>query len=423
MGFLNRIFSGPPPLEQVKQAVGNKRWAEVLTLANGIDRSLLNEVQRDEFEGYLLIAGDTLAAINLEEGEAWARQGDRSRALEHLHLARSQVRGQILKSAIEVALEKFSVGVHVIESMVQSSTACASGCCPPVDETAAISPESEIDQESRLELILTGYPEAYAKRYQQLSPSLIEAVLLSHDGRTDEALSLFNQMNPDLQCETFFFERGSLYARQKMTSLALADLQEALRQQPQHLLALESMIDLFLASGDAVAAQQLIASNPGSMLSAAFKHARLARSFMMQDMPVEALNHAQQAIDHGSRDSDTLVLAAIIYEQNADFDRAEQVLQRLGGGGCSGGQNLLLAEFRFRHGRDLSKALEAYKALSRSEPANAAWLLRIGQIYLRQGWAREGKSILETLSGSALVGDEIKQVAVRELDCLGGPTA
>ncbi|OGR30543.1 MAG: hypothetical protein A2091_11875 [Desulfuromonadales bacterium GWD2_61_12] len=420
MSFFRRIFANAPPLERVGRAVDHKRWAEVLNLANSIDRSQLDEYQREELEGYLLIAGDALAAINLDEGEAWARQGDRSRALEHLRLARSQVYGQTLKSAIDAALEKFSVGGHAIEPMEQSSTACASGCCPPAEESTAISPEAEMDLETRLDLILSGYPEAYAKRYLQLSPSLIEAVLISHDGRLDEALDLFARIKPEHQCETFLFERGSLYARQKKTSLALADLQETLRRQPQHLLALESMADLFLASGDSVAAQQLMASNSASMLSAAFKHARQARSFMMQDNQAEALNHARQAIDHGSRDSDTLVLAATLYEKNADYDRAEQVLQLLGGGGCSGGQNLLLAEFRFRHGRDLAKALETYKALSRSEPAHAAWLLRIGQIYLRQGWAKEGKSILETLSASALVGDEIKQVALRELDCLSG---
>lgn len=414
MSFFRRIFASTPAIEQVTSAVARKRWADALAFAQGIERSRLSADQLEKLEHDLCIAGDALAAMNLAEGEAWARQGDRLRAKEHLQLARAQGCSPALLADIDAAIERFSTETPEVTPIVLATSACSSGCCPAAQEQP-VTTSAEMDMETRLDLILSGYPENYAKRYLTLSAPLIEAVLLAHEGHFDAALEMFKRVERSQQCETFFFERGALFARAQNATQAKSDLQEALRLDPQHLLAQESLVDLLLVSGDPAAARQHLESNSAAKFPPAFRHARLARAHYMQNDPVQALSYAQQAINSGSRDQDTLELAATLYENEHDLDRAEQVLSLLGGGGCSGGQNVPLAEFRFKHGRELPKALETYKSLARVEPANATWLLRIGQIYLRQGWGKEGRAILETLSSSDLAGEEIRKIAVQEL--------
>ena len=80
---------------------------------------------------------------------------------------------------------------------------------------------------------------------------------------------------------------------------------------------------------------------------------------------------------------------------------------QLPGGGCSGGPALPLAEFWLRHGKNLDKALEAFKGALRQEPSNPRWLLRVAEVYLARGWKKEGEHILCKLLADADLDPEL----------------
>jgi tetratricopeptide (TPR) repeat protein len=253
----------------------------------------------------------------------------------------------------------------------------------------------ELDTQTRVELIVASYPEEWAERYLQRSDAFHEAFLLAHEGRAEEALTAFDAVTEEHRDDLFYFERGALRGRIGETALACSDLEKVLDLNPNHFLAIETLVHLELSTHREVSAEARLRRMLLRGIAPAFCHGNLARILVRRGELQTALEHGQQALAGGDASVETLLLTASLLEQNGQPNEAERVLVRLPGGGCSGGPNLPLAEFWLRHGKNLDKALESFKAALRSEPDNPRWILRVAQVYLARGWKKEGVSLLE----------------------------
>jgi len=111
------------------------------------------------------------------------------------------------------------------------------------------------------------------------------------------------------------------------------------------------------------------------------------------------LTACDQALAEGELDPATVALCAELHEQSGDLRAAEGLFARLPSGGCGGGAHPLMAEFWLRHGKELNRALEAFKGALRSEPDSPRWLLRIAQVYIAKGWQKDAVGPIESLLG------------------------
>lgn len=415
MSFFSSLFaSNNDPIATLHKLVERQAWAEVAARAATVDRSQLQPEQCAALEQMTIRAGDGLARLNLFEGDAQANSGDWSLACEHYRLALGQARSSELVAEIQ---ERLHVAPDSGEPLsLREHAGCGAGHCGSA--AAGSSTEATtLDEEERLELIAAACPGDTSIRYRQLRGPLLQAVLLAHEDRFDAASSFFAQVPAAAQNELFFFERGSLLARHGEAAAAIADLQTCLARY-DYLPALESLVDLYLSRREPEPAAALLLSEQGQRLPKATLHAQLARVEQGRGNPEQALAQALQALQHGSKEPDIVLLAASIHESRNDFDAAERLLALLSGGGCSGGSNLHLAEFRFRHRRDLPAALEGFKTAARHEPDNPFWWLRIGQIYLRLGWVKEGKPLLVRVAADTAASEQVRNVALDELSGL-----
>jgi len=413
MSFLRKIFGGGDPLQRLRRTLEERRWADALAFGRGIDRSVLGPDACAELDTLLAAAGDGLARLNLTEGEACQRAGDASRAAEHFALAAEQACSADLR---QHALNAADGMRPAVSPAPQASAApgCSShvGCTTSCGEQPATSPENKtdghaFDPHTRLELLLSSYPEAWAARYLALQGPLLEAFLLAHEERGDEALAAFQAAPEETRDDLFYFERGALRARLGHIPDATADLEKAIKLNPDHLLAMEALVQLEMATGNLAAAGSRLEQMLARRLAPGFCHAMLAQIGARRGEGDKAVEHGLQALAAGHADTETLLLVAHLLEQGGRQGDAERVLMQLPGGGCSGGPALPLAEFWLRHGKNLDKALEAFKGALRQEPSNPRWLLRVAEVYLARGWKKEGEHILCKLLADADLDPEL----------------
>ena len=395
---LSRFFGKKSPIESVRKACQEQRWADCLRLGEALDpMTLVPEVQA-ELHQMLEQAGDSLARLNLAEAEAFARAGDSAKAGEHFGLARQQARSAELQQDIAAANNRLRAQEPMTAPPPHAAAGhCAGGTCDSgasSDGRAAASPH-ELDDLTHFELTLSSYPPDLAERYLRVSDAFRESFLAAHEGRDQEALDLFDQLPADEHNDLFYFERGSLLARTGSREPARRDLEKALQLNPAQPLALEALILLEMGDQQLDRAEQLALQGVDKGVAHSFCLGRLATLRAHQGRFDEALDFGRQALAQGTVDADTVVLTASLLEKKGQIDEAEQLLTALGGGGCGGGVPSALAEFWLRHHRNLDKALGAFNHSARSEPQNPRWILRIGETYLAKGWKKDGRALVE----------------------------
>ena len=393
MSFFARLFKSDP-VGAVKKAFQQKQYAEVLSKAQSLDMDKLEPLVRQEVEEVLSAAGDALARINFEEGEAFLRAGDRERAADHFVLASTQVRLESLRKKIEEGLQRASAVTPA--KATGSSHGCCSGSCQVSPGTAGLPDDSELSADEEFELILAGYPMEWAEKYIDLDPSFVEGFLFSHRGENERALSLFEQVPAESYNALFFFERGSVHGRLGNIKKAFSDLRKCLDLEPENHVALETLIQLERAANQADQSEQRLRGLLESGFDPAFCHAHLAAIFAMRQSSDMALEHGLKAVHSGSKDPEVILLTASLLESRERLGEAEVILGKIQGGGC-GGVNIPLAEFWLRHQKNLDKALESFKKAAAHEPQNLRWPFRMAESYLAKGWKREGETILSKL--------------------------
>lgn len=408
MKFFRKLFGSSDPMDRLRRLMEQKCWAEALAIGNDIEEgSPLTPEGTAELKVLLDAAGDALAELNLTEGEACLRVGDRARATEHFSLAAEHARSGGIQQQAQKALTSL---MQPLPSSLPPAAAkadchsghsgCSSTCHSSHADEIEDTPEMELDSLMRLELILSSYPQEWTDRYLEIGETLREAFLLAHEGREEEAVRAFDSVPARERDDLFFFERGALHGRMGDAQKAFADLKKALELNPDHSLALETLIHLEMATGKDGSAESRLKAMLSQNLDPGFCHGNLAILHARRGELEKALDHGMQAIAAGGAGPETLQLAASLLERAGRIGEAERVLMGLSGGGCSGGANPLLAEFWLRHNKNLDKALEAFKDSLRHEPGNPRWLLRVSQVYLAKGWKKEGNDLLDKVLAS-----------------------
>jgi len=398
MGFFRRLLGTSDNVDKIKKAYREERWSDVLLYAELLQNEGTDDSLAAELRTMIDQARDSLATLNLEEGEACLRLGDSVRALEHFELASSQVNSGELKGKIAEAVARLQVAspyrdTEGIEAET-NSCGCSSPCSP---EIAGVSPvEHPENQSDRLELILESYPPQVRNRYIEASPVFLNAFLLSQEGSLHEAIDAFEAVPDDLRDDLFFFERGVLRLHLNDYDDAKSDIEASILLNPENILAKETFIDAVMASGNfdlaEVRLNDLLEQYPSF-----FVHSRFAILYAQKGDSVSALDHCHAALKLNDRDPEMLLLGASLSEDSGEDDDAETMLLRLSGHGCSSSIPLPLAEFYLRKRKSLDKALETFKAALRKEPRNPIWLFRIAQTYMAKGWHREAAQFFHQL--------------------------
>ncbi len=398
MSFFSRLFGNSDPLDSLRRARNRGAWADLLARGEEIDPEKLDPAGKQELASLLSNAGDALAQINLEEMEACLRAGDTARAAEHLSLATEKARSDAMRQRVAGCSLPTGGVSTVIPAVATPAAAGCAGSCSSGHAASAQEIEDDLDDDTRLELILSSYPPAWRERYLGMGGLLRSAFFLSHEGEEKGALKSFDSVPDAERDDLFFFERGALLARMGDGNRALEDLQKAIVLNPDHLLAHKALIDLELAAGKTASAEsrlRALLSNPEGEV---FCHGRLCAIEANRNNPGRAIEHGLLAAPGG--DPQVLLMTASLLEKAGRLGEAEALLSRLPGGGCSGA-NLALAEFWVRHSLHPDKALSAFKGALRHDPGNSRWLLRIAQIYNARGWRKDAVPLLENVVSDA----------------------
>jgi tetratricopeptide (TPR) repeat protein len=398
MGLLQRFFGPADSLAPVRRAVEQGRWADAVADGEALDAMALPPDDRAELEVLLTKAGDALAELNLIEGDACLGAGEKARAEEHYALAVRHARSNTMATRAGEALDQLRAVKPPSARPASIVGCCTSGCSRSSVEAGPDAhdvPFEDLDPEGRMELIMAEYPAEWAERYVDLHDPLREAILLAHQGRDGEALVCFDLVRPEDRGALYYYERGILLERMGDIAQARWDLERVLSLHPGHVLATEALVSVELAGGEEDKAERMLREMLDTGISEPFSHGLLAAILARRGDTVAALRHGLAAVEKGSREPATLVLAGSLLEAEGRLTEAERLLTRLSTGGCGGGINWALAEFWLRNGNKLDRALEVFKAALRQEPENPRWRLRIAQVYLAQGWTKEGIPLLE----------------------------
>ncbi|PLX82497.1 MAG: hypothetical protein C0616_02475 [Desulfuromonas sp.] len=396
MAFLKSLFGKKDPLVAMGKAVQQSNWAEAISYVDEIDPEQLAGEQREEFARMRMQAGDELAKYNLAEAEACRNAGDEERAAEHYQIALEVAGSDELRQQAQEALEAGSQGGQ------SAARAPASNCSTCQPQAKPLAPEEMDlpDDETRLELLLSGLSEELAEGYRNMPEEFISGLLLAHGGEEDRALETWEGMADGDRSGIYWLERGGAEARLDRNREAIASLEQAVEREPDLAPAWALLADLLRDEGDLKRARKRLTSMREAGITLGFTFGRLAQIEAGEGNSQQALELALQAIQHPDVDGDTMVLCAYLLEAAERLDEAEALLARLPGvGGCGGGGHVhpLLAEFWLRHDKELDRALEAFKGAIRQQPDNLRWNMRVAQTYLARGWKKEGLQDLKRL--------------------------
>lgn len=418
MSFLKKMFGKQDPVDEMRQCHARQDWAAVLNIAARIDRDELDEGVIVEINGWESQAGDTLAAMNLEEGSWAQKSGNLLRAREDYQLAIEQARSVQLRERAEQALAALDRGeLPPEETVAEASPALHAGCnsCAPAAGPVTDGVEADLDEETRMELLLATMPPDLAERYLAAGAEFRQAWLTAQDGDEKSALELLERVPPAERNALFLFERGVLMMRSGQNKQARQDLQAALTAEPDLFPAYDALTEVLIAEGRGDELQKSLKESIAEGRFVGFCWAKLAELHAQRGELEPALAAGLEALDEGITDPGLIMLCAQLLERAERFDEAEALLMRMPGGGCGGGVHPMLAEYWLRRGQNLDKALESFKGAMRQETDNPRWLLRIAQVYLAKGWKKEASEQIERLMKQGGLPDpiraEVKSVA------------
>ena len=424
MSFLSRWFGSCNPLDEIRKASSQERWADVLSFASALEDNSLPAGDQAELRELVDGAAENLSRINFEEGLASLRADDFRRGIEHLDLARQLVRSSALRELIDAEFFRIGAGNNVLTDEMPARTAppinkksCSSSCCGTV-AAGAVAPEisGAFDEETRFELVLTAYPVDLRPRYLELSTLMRQAILLAHEEKDDEALALFSKVPANEFNDIFYYESGTLFARRKQYPEAVKALQQAISLNPAFVLAALILVDLHVGNQNYAAAGNLLSQMLKANCMPDYCHARFAVICQAQGDSAKAFEHATEALKLGHSEPELMVFVARTLEEQGRIDEAERVLSSIPvGGGCSGGANVELADFWLRHKKNLQKSLEMFKNAAKGEPTNPLWGYHIARVYLALGWTKEAKQILRAFVEADSIDGSLRENAIQLL--------
>ena len=412
MSFFKKMFAKKDPIEEMRQLHARQDWAGVLSVSRQLDRNELVPALSEEIAEWECQAGDALAAINLDEG-AWAQKsGNLLRAREDYQLAIELARSSGLRERAELALASLDRGEQPQEAAVSSGgPAIHAGCnssCATTTGPAVVAEKADLDEETRLELLLATMPAELAERYLTASPEFRQAWLMAQDGEEQQALTRLNQIPEAQRNSLFLFERGALMARSGQHKKAYQDLQAALTAEPGLFPAFDTLVDVLIASGRTEELEKTLKQTLAASRFIGYCWARLAELHAQRNELELALAAGLKALQEGTTDAGLISLCAQLLERAERVDEAEALLMHMPSGGCGGGAHPMLAELWLRRDKNLDRALESFKAALRQERDNPRWLLRIAQVYLAKGWRKQAAEQIERLMRQGELPEQIR---------------
>ena len=138
MSFFSRWFGSSHPLDEIRKASSQGRWADVLSFSSALEDNSLQASDQTQLRELVDVAAENLSRINFEEGLASMRADDFRRGMEHLDLARQLVRSSALRELIDAEFAR--IGRNNLLTGDMSSAAsivksgCSSSCCGSVTE-------------------------------------------------------------------------------------------------------------------------------------------------------------------------------------------------------------------------------------------------------------------------------------------------
>ena len=413
MGFLNKLFGSKTTVAAVQRAVDQKRYADAYYLAEELGGKPLEEIEAQAVARLRAEAGDGLAQLNLVEAKSKQQNGEQELAEQHFALALEYVSTLELREEIEQARQ---VPVEIITSDDSDTRSGCATCAPLSAAPLDNSEHHPVDEETRLELILSSYPPSLKERYEDRGKEFLEAFFASQEGNSVQSQELFKQVNESERDEIYWFEVGSLMARMGQMPEARQALEQSLQQNPQLMLALEALVEVLLSLEQADAALELIEQRMGETAESAPQfHALLATIHARREDWRIAADHVRLALDGGHIDPAFISLAATVMEKNNRLDEAEALFAQLSsGGGCRGKTNLHLAEFYLRNNRKLEQAFSSFNAAVKQEPDNPRWTLRLAQTCFARQWYNDGMQLLTQLINNPALDSEL-QAQVEQL--------
>lgn len=282
---------------------------------------------------------------------------------------------------------------------------------PQQDLNASTSDENDhSDFDSQLQEILANYPKELAERYPAKSANFLQALVLASQGEDRQALDILAKLPIGEQDDLFDYELGTLMARHGHEQKACNTMRSCLSQNPDHLLAAESLVMLLVGMEKSDHALELILQMLLEERDSAFCHAQLASLYHIQQDDDLAIKHCLEAIKAGHNDPNITLLAATLLEKNNELQQAEKLYaQVLDGDGE--GIGLYLAEFLLRQQRELNKVLDTFNTASLQEPDNPRWQLRIAQTKIAQGSKRKGVDLLRVVMNNQRLSDMLRDEA------------
>ena len=300
MSFLKKMFGKQNPIDEMRQCHARQDWAGVLNIAGQIDRDEFDAATVAEISRWQDQAGDTLAAMNLDEG-LWAQKtGNLLRAREDFQLAIEQSRSGQLRERAEQALAALERGeLPPDEPLADESPALHVGCnsCAPAAEAGADGIDAQLDEETRMELLLATMPTNLAERYLAAGAEFRQAWLAAQDGDEKHALELLGKVPAAEQNALFFLERGVLMLRSGHPKKACLDLQAALAEEPDLFPAYDALTDVLIAEGRSDELQKSLKQHIAEKRFVGFCWAKLAELHAQHGELEPALAAGLEALD------------------------------------------------------------------------------------------------------------------------------
>ncbi|RII27902.1 MAG: hypothetical protein CXR31_06690 [Geobacter sp.] len=210
-----------------------ERYADARTAFNDALEKMHNDKIDDaaleaDIKGKMVLAGDRLGFVNLEEAEHAFQSGIASKAREHIHLVMQLAEDVITREKAEILLRRITE-VEAGEPAAAPVHGCASckGVSPEAVENSGISDE-DLSSDDRFYLAIQTLPHELSLRYAGLGEEFACAYLTAHGGRADSALSLFHELNETAECDIYHYEISLIYYEQGDLSRCEHHLQRAI---------------------------------------------------------------------------------------------------------------------------------------------------------------------------------------------------
>lgn len=179
-----------------------------------------------EIRAKAAVAGNRLAALNIEEARYLLSRGEQAKASEHLDLAVALAEdGTIREMAEQLHHELSSRQTEMVP--IQTKNACA-GCTPGAAESAENNEvaDDQLSAADRFHLLVQPLPGNLAERYERLGEKFAKGYLLANSGETATALDLFTELQTAGENDILLYEIALLRYREG----DLATCEELLRR-------------------------------------------------------------------------------------------------------------------------------------------------------------------------------------------------